>query len=34
MWVSDLPLLPLAVLQLTGLYLLLLPWVARWRARG
>ena len=31
-WVSYLPLAPLAFLQLTGLYLLVQPLVARWRA--
>ena len=30
-WVSYLPLLPLALLMLTGLYLFALPYAARWR---
>ena len=30
-WVSYVPLLPLALLLLTGLYLLVLPYAARWR---
>lgn len=30
-WVSYLPLLPLALLLLTGLYLFVLPYAARWR---
>jgi archaellum biogenesis protein FlaJ (TadC family) len=30
-WVSYSPLLPLALLQLTGLYLLVLPYATRWR---
>ena len=34
-WVSYVPLLPLALLLLTGLYLFALPHVAKWRsARG
>lgn len=33
-WASYVPLLPLAVLALTGLYLFALPHVARWRARA
>ena len=34
-WVSYVPLLPLALLLLTGLYLFALPYVTRWRsARG
>ena len=28
-WVTYAPLLPLAVLQISGLYLLVLPWVAK-----
>jgi predicted Na+-dependent transporter len=32
-WVSYVPLLPLALLFFTGLYLLALPYAARWRAR-
>jgi hypothetical protein len=30
-WVYFLPLLPLALLMLTGLYLFALPYAARWR---
>lgn len=30
-WVSYVPLLPLALLLLTGLYLFAQPYVARWR---
>ena len=30
-WVYFLPLLPLALLMLTGLYLFVLPYAARWR---
>ncbi|GAA2716658.1 hypothetical protein ACFY2R_22630 [Micromonospora olivasterospora] len=30
-WVSYVPLLPLALLLFTGLYLFALPYVARWR---
>jgi membrane protein YdbS with pleckstrin-like domain len=30
-WVYYLPLLPLALLMLSGLYLFALPYVARWR---
>jgi hypothetical protein len=34
-WVSYVPLLPLALLLLTGLYLFVLPYAAKWRgARG
>jgi len=32
-WVSYLPLLPLALLELTGLYLFVLPYATRWRNR-
>jgi hypothetical protein len=32
-WVSYVPLLPLALLLLTGLYLFVLPYVTRWRSR-
>ncbi|MEB3046509.1 hypothetical protein [Rhizobium mulingense] len=32
-WVGLLALLPLCLLMLTGLYLFLLPYAARWRAR-
>jgi len=31
-WVSYSPLLPLALLQLTGLYLLVQPYAAKWRS--
>jgi hypothetical protein len=31
-WVSYLPLLPLALLFFTGLYLFALPYAARWRS--
>ena len=31
-WVDFLPLLPLALLMLTGLYLFVLPYAARWRS--
>lgn len=31
-WVSYVPLFPLALLLLTGLYLFALPYVARWRS--
>jgi hypothetical protein len=31
-WVTDSPLLPLALLLFTGLYLFMLPHAARWRA--
>ncbi len=30
-WVSYVPLLPLALLLLTGLYLFVLPYVSQWR---
>jgi len=30
-WVSYLPLAPLALLQFTGLYLFVLPYTTRWR---
>ena len=30
-WVSYVPLLPLALLLLTGLYLFMLPYAVRWR---
>ena len=33
-WVSYIPLLPLALLLLTGIYLFVLPYTARWRGRG
>jgi hypothetical protein len=31
-WVSYVPLLPLALLLLTGLYLFALPYAAKWRS--
>ncbi len=31
-WVSYVPLLPLALLLLTGLYMFALPYAARWRS--
>jgi ABC-type polysaccharide/polyol phosphate export permease len=31
-WLYFLPLLPLALLMLTGLYLFVLPYAARWRS--
>jgi hypothetical protein len=31
-WVSYVPLLPLALLLLTGLYLFVLPYVSKWRS--
>jgi hypothetical protein len=33
-WVTYSPLLPLALLLLTGLYLFVLPYVVKWRARS
>jgi hypothetical protein len=32
-WVTYSPLLPLAVLLLTGLYLFVLPYTAKWRSQ-
>jgi cellulose synthase/poly-beta-1,6-N-acetylglucosamine synthase-like glycosyltransferase len=32
-WVSYVPLLPLALLVFTGLYLFALPYAAKWRSR-
>ncbi|HLL69399.1 MAG TPA: hypothetical protein VK453_27335 [Micromonosporaceae bacterium] len=32
-WVSYVPLLPLALLLFTGLYLFALPYATRWRSR-
>ena len=32
-WVSYVPLLPLALLLITGLYLFVLPYVLKWRTR-
>jgi hypothetical protein len=31
-WVYVLPLLPLALLMLTGLYMFVLPYAAKWRS--
>lgn len=33
MWMSYLPLAPLALLAITGLYLFVLPYAARWRGQ-
>jgi len=33
-WVSYVPLLPLGLLFLTGLYLFVLPYAAKWRGRS
>lgn len=33
-WISYMPLLPLALLLVTGLYLFALPYVAKWRSGG
>ena len=33
-WVYFLPLAPLALLALSGLYMFALPYAARWRERG
>ena len=33
-WVSYVPLLPLALLLVTGLYLFVLPYATRWRSGG
>jgi hypothetical protein len=33
MWMSYVPLYPLALLTLTGLYLFALPYVTQWRSR-
>jgi len=32
-WITYSPLLPLALLMLTGLYLFVLPYATRWRSR-
>jgi hypothetical protein len=32
-WVSSLPLAPLALLQFTGIYLFVLPYATKWRSR-
>ena len=32
-WVSYVPLLPLALLLFSGLYLFMLPYAAKWRSR-
>lgn len=34
LWITYLPLLPLALLTLTGMYLYFQPWIARWRRRS
>ena len=34
MWMSYVPLLPLALLTITGLYMFFLPYAVKWRARG
>lgn len=33
MWMSYVPLAPLALLAISGIYMFFLPYVARWRAR-
>lgn len=33
-WVSYIPLVPLFLLLATGLYMFVLPYAQRWRARG
>lgn len=33
-WVSYIPLLPLFLLLATGIYMFVLPYAQRWRARG
>jgi membrane protein CcdC involved in cytochrome C biogenesis len=33
-WVSYVPLIPLFLLLATGIYMFVLPYVQRWRARG
>lgn len=33
-WITYSPLLPLALLLLTGMYLFVLPYAARWRSRS
>ena len=33
-WVTYAPLLPLGLLLISGLYLFVLPYATRWRARG
>ena len=33
-WVYFLPLFPLALLMLTGLYMFVLPYATEWRSRG
>ncbi len=33
-WVSYIPLIPLFLLLATGLYMFVLPYAQRWRARG
>jgi hypothetical protein len=34
MWMSYAPLLPLALLAISGIYLFCLPYAAKWRARS
>ncbi|MBX3430486.1 MAG: hypothetical protein KF779_12975 [Hyphomonadaceae bacterium] len=34
MWMSYVPLLPLALLSLTGIYMFFQPYVAKWRRKG
>jgi heme A synthase len=33
-WVSYVPLLPLALLALTGIYMFVLPYAVKWRSAG
>ena len=33
LWVSYLPLLPLALLAISGIYMFFLPYAAKWRGR-
>lgn len=34
MWMSYVPLLPLALLSLTGIYMFFLPYAAKWRRKS
>ena len=34
MWMSYVPLLPLALLSLTGIYMFFLPYAAKWRRKN
>ena len=34
MWMSYVPLLPLALLSLTGIYMFFLPYAAKWRQKS